>query len=82
MHIGGVLLGAGMELDLTPGDYLHGDSLIRFTIEHIIETRREGDTDWIVMTGMEHPSASTPWRSRRLQVRVAALRRSLQLGLL
>lgn len=78
MLIGGVLLAAGSELKLIPGDYL-GDRPIRFVVEQIIETRTESGAHWVVLIGLEQPSASRPWQPRQVQVRVNALARSLAL---
>ncbi len=77
MELGGVLLGAGMILDIAKEDYLDGDQRIEFMIEQIIETRRERQCNWVVLEGMQRPNAITGWRSRRIQVRVSALKRSL-----
>lgn len=79
MKLGGVILGAGMVLDLSHGDYLYGDGRVRFTVERIVGTRTEWDCEWVILTGMEKQPQSGPWRSRRLQVRVSALSRCLAL---
>ncbi len=79
MMIGNVILGAGMVLDIAPGDYLYGDGRVRFTIETIVGTRREWDCDWVILTGIEKRPQDGPWRPRRLQVRVSALARCLAL---
>lgn len=73
MIIGGVLLYAGMELFLIPGDYQDGIVPLNFTISTVVESC----ADWIVLTGVQHPTAINPWRSLRIRVRVAALKHSL-----
>lgn len=78
MLIGGVILGAGMVLDLEPGDYLYGEGRVRFTLERVVETREDWDTQWVILTGYEK-APHGPWRARRIQVRVSALKRSLSL---
>ncbi len=77
MMIGGVLLGAGMVLEIAQGDYLYGDGRVRFTVETIVGQRRDWDCDWVILTGIEKRPHGGPWRPRRLQVRVSALSRSL-----
>jgi hypothetical protein len=80
MVLGGVMLGAGMELRLKPADYLGGATTIHFTIDVIEETYREHGTDWVILYGQQLPSAAAEgWHPRRVQVRVAALKRSLSL---
>lgn len=79
MELGGVLLGAGMELNLKAGDYLDGPGIVRFMIEKIVGTRQEHNADWVILVGRELPSATGGWRDRRIQVRVQALKRSLLL---
>lgn len=73
------MLGSGMELMLRPGDYLYGGAIMNFVIEHIVETRRENGTDWVILLGMERPNATQCWRARRVQVRIASLRQALTL---
>lgn len=75
MLIGGVMLGAGMELRLEPGDYAHGERPVHFVIERIINRTAE----WVSLVGHEQPSATRPWRLCRVNVRVDALKRSLSL---
>lgn len=75
MHIGGVLIGAGMELDLAPGDYQFGENRIRFLIEQVVDVHR----DWIVVDGTARPTPVLPWQPMRLQIRVDALKQSLTL---
>lgn len=74
MLIGGVLLAAGMELHLLPGDY-EGDREIRFILLHVVSW----DTDWVDLAGHDLASATSPWRTVRHTVRTAALKRSLAL---
>lgn len=74
MLLGGVILGAGMHLNINSGDYLHGDQPISFILRRVV--CRVGP-DWVVLDGQQQPTPSTPWRPRRLQVRVDALRRCL-----
>lgn len=74
MLIGGVLLAAGMELHLMPGDY-DGDREIWFIVEHVAVR----GTDWVSVVGRELASATTPWRTTRYTVRTTALKRSLSL---
>lgn len=78
MLIGGVMLGAGMELDLRPGDYRDGTSRIRFILHHIVGPSCD-TTQWIVLDGYDQPGTATPWKARRVHVRIAALKRSLAL---
>jgi hypothetical protein len=73
MLIGGVLLGAGMELDLRPGDYASGERPVRFIIERILNRTSE----WVSLTGYERASETRPWRVCRVYVRIVALKRSL-----
>ncbi len=80
MRIGGVLLGAGMVLNLQPGDYLYGDQPVRFILSTLVEARYDWDTDWVVLQGTEKAPLGGPWRARRLQVRVSALARALALS--
>jgi len=79
MELGGVLLGAGMELSVAHGDYLYGAGRVRYLIRQVIEVRHEWNCEWVILDGMERPNATAPWRPRRLQVRVSALKRSLAL---
>lgn len=76
MLLGGVMLGAGMILELYDGDYLYGEGPIRFTVETIVETREEWGCEWVIMTGKEKKPLG-PWRERRVQVRVSALKGAL-----
>jgi hypothetical protein len=75
MLIGGVLLGAGMELHLQPGDYAHGETPVHFIIERVISRTHE----WVSLTGHERATGSRPWRQCRVNVRVAALKQALSL---
>lgn len=74
MLIGGVLLAAGMELQLQPEDY-DGDREIHVVIQRVVG--RGGD--WVSLVARELASASSPWRVCRIKVKVAALNRSLTL---
>jgi hypothetical protein len=74
MLIGGILLAAGVELRLMPGDY-DGDREVRFIVQLIVG--RGGD--WVALVGRELASATSPWRSCRHKVLVSALKRSLAL---
>lgn len=73
MKLGGVILASGMVLNIAHGDYKHGSGAISFTLLHVIGV----DHGWVTLDGDVRPSAVTPWASRRIQVRVSALRRSL-----
>ncbi len=79
MELGGVIVCAGMEMLLRPGDYREGHSTVSFLIIRVIETRTDDDTDWLVLDGAERPTPTSPWRFRRIQVRISALKRSLSL---
>lgn len=74
MLIGGVLLAAGMELHLRPGDY-DGDQEIHFVIERV--TAR--GADWVAVSGRQMATATAPWKNCRLRIQVDALKRSLAL---
>jgi hypothetical protein len=74
MLIGGVLLAAGMELHLVPGDY-EGDREIRFIVLYVVTW----GTDWVGLAGRDLASATSPWRTVHHTVRTAALKRSLAL---
>lgn len=76
MYIGGVLLGAGMELALQPGDYAHGERPVHFIVDQVIGRTAE----WVSLVGHERATATRPWRHCRVYVRIAALKRSLSLG--
>lgn len=75
MHIGGVMIGAGMLLQLEPGDYLRGTRPVSYLIQQVLAVRFEQQSHWVLLDGLERPPG--PWRPRRLQVRVVALKRSL-----
>lgn len=79
MQIGGVLVGAGMQLLLRPDDYLHGENEVTFVIARIVEARYEWDCDWLVVDGDEQPTPTSPWRACRHQIRVSCLKRCLAL---
>lgn len=76
MHIGGVLLGAGMEMNLLPGDYLFGEIRVKFLVGEIVCAME----DWVILQGYERPTERSPWRARRIRVRITALKRSLALA--
>ena len=75
MHIGGVLLGAGMVLSLLPGDYFNGNDRLRFMIGRVVGV----DGVWVILDGYQRPTPACGWRSRRVRVRIEALKRSLSL---
>ena len=76
MELGGVLLGAGMMLQIQPGDYMCGDVMIRFTVLRIVEVCRDPGGSWVVLEGdVKHPNG--PWYRQRITVRVKALKKSL-----
>lgn len=77
MVLGGVLLAAGMEMDIAEGDYHYGRGRVRFLVQHIVAVREDWGETWVVMQGNESPHHAHCWRPRRLQVRVSALKRSL-----
>lgn len=79
MHIGGIILGAGMVMDIGQGDYRHGDVPVSFTLRRIVSVHTVDGEDWVVLEGHERPDATHIWRARRLLVRVSALKRSLAL---
>lgn len=79
MHIGGVILGSGMELSLEPDDYVGGTGRLHYLITRVVALHVEHGAQWVILTGLVRPTPVTPWRSRRLQVRVTALKRSLGL---
>lgn len=76
MELGGVMLAAGMVLEVRPKDYLYGEGLVRLTIAEILEVREEWDCLWVVLTGQEKVPQG-PWRRRRIQIRVSALKTAL-----
>lgn len=80
MEIGGVLVYAGMQLDIAEGDYLYGAGRVSFLLGRVVEIRREWGISWVILTGAETPPSAPAWRPRRLQVRVEALKRSLALA--
>lgn len=81
MHIGGVLLAAGMELAIAAGDQLDGTVTIRFIIHAVAGTRVTEDGSWLLLDGVQRASATalTVWTPRRVCVRVEALKRCLVL---
>lgn len=74
--VGGVLLGAGMVLALTAKDYLGGDRRMDFMLERVVAA----NDDWVTMDGTSRPTETTSWQYVRVQVRVAALKRSLSVA--
>lgn len=80
MLIGGVILGAGMVLDLALTDYRNGPGPIRFTVDRVVATCRADNADWVVLDGTEHPGPASAWRSRRVAVLISSLRRCLVLS--
>ena len=77
MKLGGVLLGAGMELTITPADHRMGDGPISFMLHRVVGLCTEQGCDWVVLDGLQRPSPTTTWLPRRLHVRVDALRRAM-----
>lgn len=82
MELGGVILGSGMILKISPGDYLYGDHTIVFMVERILEVRTHEGHSWALLKGLERPGVNNPWRSCRVEVRVSALKRSLTFGVI
>lgn len=80
MHVGGVLLAAGTEMDIAEGDYRYGQGRVRFLVTTILEVREDWGDTWIVMQGNQCPHHARHWTPRRLQVRVSALKRSMTLS--
>lgn len=76
MQLGGVLLASGMVLEFGDGQYLYGDGPVRFTVETVVETREEWGCSWVILTGLEK-APQGPWKPRRIQVRVSALKAAL-----
>ena len=76
MELGGVLLGAGMKLEVREGDYLYGNGTVVFTISRIGNVVEDWDGEWVVLEGQEK-QLHGPWRPRAINVRVSALSRSL-----
>ncbi len=80
MYLGGVLLGAGMELHIAPGDHANGPQPLQFLLTRVVGTRDGSGGSWVVLEGRERPAgAFTFWRNRRIHVRIDALKRSLTL---
>lgn len=78
MFIGGILLGAGMVLDLRPGEYRSCTGDLQFLHQHVVDTLHEDGEDWVILSGLQRPTAVNPWRPRIIRVRVAALRGTLR----
>lgn len=77
MYLGGVMLAAGTILHLRHEDYLGGTNCITFMLGQVVEVLEDSGSCWVVLEGCERPTDVTPWRTRRLQVRIDALKRSL-----
>lgn len=75
-RLGGVILGAGMILDIAHGDYMYGHGPVKMILRQVIDVRHEWDQDWVIVDGQEKID-NGPWRYRRIQVKVKALSRSL-----
>lgn len=73
MELGGVMLGAGMVLNIAKDDHRSGGGRIDF----MLLTVGEIQGGWVVLDGEQRPTATSTWRTRRIEVRVSALRRSL-----
>lgn len=78
MELGGVMLAAGMVLEVQAKDYLYGEGLVRLTVGEILEVREDWNCQWVVLTGQEKVPQG-PWRARRIQIRVSALKTALSL---
>jgi hypothetical protein len=77
MQLGGVILGAGMPLNIAEGDYLYGTGDIYLIIKSILSVHEESGTEWVVIDGQEKIRNNGPWRYRKVQVRVSALKKAL-----
>jgi hypothetical protein len=77
MMIGGHFLAAGDELHIAEGDYLYGSGPVRMVLRTVIAVREEWGHEWVVLDGQEKVRNNGPWRYRRLQLKVDALRKSL-----
>lgn len=81
MMLAGMMLGAGMVLEIDPGDYRADDDLpdndmMRLCLRQVVEVFDAWDGQWALMTGTQKLPEG-PWRERRVGVRTRALRRSL-----
>lgn len=76
MEIGGILLGAGMMLEVQQGDYQYGEGPVRFTITTVKTVTEDWDGHWVLLEGQEKLPHG-PWRVRHIKVRTTALKRSL-----
>lgn len=74
--LGGVLVGAGMVLNLAQQDYLFGPGEIRFTVGSVCEV--DGTGEWVSLEGRAKKQDG-PWENRQIMVRVSALKKSLVL---
>lgn len=75
MILGGIMLSAGTVLNIAAGDYLPAGARIGFLVDHIVCVHDE----WVTLDGTQRPGATPAWRSRRVRVRVSALKRSAAL---
>lgn len=78
MELGGVMLAPGMILEVAQKNYLYGNGVIRLTVREIVGVREEWGCNWVILTGQEKVPQG-PWRSRRIQVKVSALKASLSM---
>lgn len=79
MYVGSLLLSVGDELQIAEGDYRYGSGPVHLLVRQILELREEWGVQWVVLQGLEPPNHAGPWRPRKLQIRVDALKRSLTL---
>lgn len=77
MLLGGVLLGAGMELAIAAADHRNGSDTIRLMLLRVVGTLYGHNTHWAVLEGREHSPSTACWRTVHVQVRISALKRSL-----
>ncbi len=80
MQLGGVILGAGMVLELTDDDYLYPVGALRFTVQRIMATTVKDGEHMVLLEGVEKVPEG-PWRNSTIVVRVSSLSRCLRLGL-
>lgn len=80
MVLGGVLLAAGVELDIANGDYKYGTGRVNFLVKEILEIREEYGERWIVLQGHQRPGRHAGWMPRKIQVKVNALKASMILN--
>lgn len=79
MQLGGIILGAGMVLELTGEDYLYPVGTIRFTVRRILGRTTKDNEQWVLLEGVEKQPAGGPWRDSTVLVRVSSLSKCLQL---